>query len=44
MFKEFRSEVEKQLGESIKTLRLEQSEQYLNQGFQSYLRGELMHL
>ena len=30
MFKEFRSEVEKQLGKSIKALRLDQSEEYLN--------------
>ena len=37
-FKEFRSEVAKQLGKSIKTLRLDQSEEYLNQEFQSYLR------
>ena len=38
MFKEFRSEVEKKLGKSINALRLYQSEEYLNQGFQSYLR------
>ena len=38
MFKEFRLEVEKQLGKSIKALRLDQSEEYLNQEFQSYLR------
>ena len=38
MFKEFRSEVEKQLGKNIKALRLDQSEEYLNQDFQSYLR------
>ena len=38
MFKEFRSEVRKQLGKSIKALRLDQSEEYLNQEFQSYLR------
>ena len=30
MFKEFKSEVEKQLGKSIKELRLDQSEEYLN--------------
>ncbi len=29
MFKAFRSEVEKQLGKSIKTLRLDQSEEYI---------------
>ena len=38
MFKEFKSEVEKQLGKSIKTPRLVQNEKYLNQDFQSYLR------
>ena len=38
MFKEFRSKVEKQLGKSIKALRLDQSEEYLNQEFQSYMR------
>ena len=38
MFKEFRSKVEKQLGKSIKSLRLDQSEEYLNQDFQSYMR------
>ena len=38
MLKEFRSEVEKQLGKSINALRLYQSEDYLNQEFQSYLR------
>ena len=37
-FKEFRAEVEKQLGKSIKALRLDQSEEYLSQEFQSYLR------
>ena len=31
MFKEFRSEVE--LGKSIKALRLDQSEEYLSEGF-----------
>ena len=30
--------LQKQLGKSIKALRLDQSEEYLNQGFQSYLR------
>ena len=38
MFKEFKSEVEKQLGKTIKALRLDQSEEYLNQDFQSHLR------
>ena len=38
VFKVFRTEVEKRLGKSIKALRLDQSEEYLNQGFQSYLR------
>ena len=38
IFKEFISEIEKQLGKSIKALKLDQSEQYLNQEFQSYLR------
>ena len=38
MLKEFISEVQKQLGKSINALRLYQSEEYLNQGFQSYLR------
>ena len=38
MFKEFISEVEKQLGKSIKAPWLDQSEKYLNQGFHSYLR------
>ena len=37
MFKEFRSEIEKQLDKSIEALRLDQSEEYLNQEFQSYL-------
>ena len=31
-------EVGKHLGKSINALRLYQSEEYLNQGFQSYLR------
>ena len=44
MFKEFRSEVEKQLGKSIKALRLDQSEEYLNQEFQSYLRDNKISL
>ena len=35
MVKEFRSKVEKQHGKSIKELRLYQSEEYLNQDFQS---------
>ena len=38
MFKAFRSKVELQHGESIKALRLDQSEEYLNQDFQLYLR------
>ena len=38
MFKEFRSNIKKQLGKIIKALRLDQSEEYLNQDFQSYLR------
>ena len=38
MFKEFRSKVGKQLSKSIKTLRLDQIEEYLKQKFQSYLR------
>ena len=37
-FKEFRTEVEKQLGKNIKTLRSYQGGEYLNQEFQSYLR------
>ncbi len=40
MFKVFRSEVEKHLGKSIKALKLDQTEEYLNQGFQSYLRDK----
>ena len=39
MFKEFRSEAEKQLGKSIKAVRLDQSEEYLNQDFQSHMRN-----
>ena len=38
MLKEFISEVEKQFGKIIKALRLDQSKEYLNQDFQSYLR------
>ena len=37
-FKEFRAEVEKQLGKSIKTLRSNRGGEYLSQEFQSYLR------
>ena len=37
-FKEFRQEVEKQLGKSIKTLRSDRGGQYLNQEFQIYLK------
>ena len=37
-FKEFRTEVEKQLGKSIKTLRSDRGREYLSQEFQSYLR------
>ena len=37
-FKEFRTEVEKQLGKSIKTLRSDRGGEYLSQEFQSYLR------
>ena len=36
-FKEFRAEVEKQLGRSIKTLRSDRGGEYLSQEFQSYL-------
>ena len=44
-FKEFRAEVEKQLGKSIKTLRSDRGGEYLSQEFQSYLRdnGILSH-
>ena len=38
-FKEFRNEVEKQLGKSIKTLRSDRGGEYLSQEFQGYLRG-----
>ena len=37
-FKEFRAEVEKQLGKSIKRLRSDRGEEYLSHEFQSYLR------
>ena len=37
-FKEFRAEVEKQLGKSIKTLRSYRGGEYLSEEFQSYLR------
>ena len=37
-FKEFRQEVEKQLGKSIKILRLDRSGEYLSLEFQRYLR------
>ena len=37
-FKEFKAEVEKQLGKSIKTLRSDRGGEYLSQEFQSYLR------
>ena len=37
-FKEFKAEVEKQLGKSIKTLRSDWGGEYLSQEFQSYLR------
>ena len=37
-FKEFRQEVEKQLGKSIKTLRSDRGGEYLNKEFQSCLR------
>ena len=37
-FKEFRAEVEKQFGKSIKTLRSDQGGEYLSQEFQSYMR------
>ena len=36
-FKEFRQEVEKQLGKSIKIIRLDQNDEYLSLGFQGYL-------
>ncbi|KAL3497596.1 hypothetical protein ACH5RR_040328 [Cinchona calisaya] len=37
-FKEFRNEVEKQLGKSIKILRSDRGGEYLNQEFQDYLK------
>ena len=37
-FKEFRQEVEKQLGKSIKIFRLDRSGEYLSLEFQGYLR------
>ena len=37
-FKEFRAEVEKQLGKSFKTLRSNRGGEYLSQEFQSYFR------
>ena len=37
-FKEFRNEVEKQLGKSIKILRSDQGGEYLSQEFTDYLR------
>lgn len=37
MFKEFRLEVEKQLGKSILTLRSYQGDEYLSQEFMDYL-------
>ena len=37
-FKEFRNEVEKQLGKSIKVLRLDRCLEYLNQEFLDYLK------
>ncbi len=37
-FKEFRQEVEKQLGKSIKIFRLDRSGEYLRLEFQGYLR------
>ena len=36
-FKEFRTEVEKQLGRSIKTLRSDRGGEYLSQDFLDYL-------
>ena len=36
-FKEFRPETEKQLGETIKALRLDRGGEYLNEEFRSYL-------
>ena len=37
-FKEFRQEVEKQLGKSIKILRLDRGGEYLSLEFQGYLK------
>ena len=37
-FKEFRQEVEKQLGKSIKVLRLDRGNEYLSLEFQRYLK------
>ena len=37
-FKEFKIEVEKQLGRSIKSLRSDRGGEYLSQAFLSYLR------
>ena len=37
-FKEFRNEEEKQLGRSIKSLRLNRGGEYLSQAFLGYLR------
>ena len=37
-FKEFRKEVEKQLGKSIKTFRSDRGGEYLSQEYQGYLR------
>ena len=41
-FKEFRQEVEKQLGKSIKVLRLDRSGKYLSLEFQGYLKDNGM--
>ena len=38
VFKEFRQEVKKQLGKSIKIFRLDRSGEYLSLKFQGYLR------
>ena len=38
-FKEFKSEVENQLGKKIKTLRNDRGRDYLNQEFTNYLKG-----
>ena len=38
MFKDIISEADKKLDKSIKALRLDKSEEYLNQDFQLYLR------